>query len=130
MRNAQAGTVLIADDDPTLCDLLIELLQDEGYGAERALDAPSLLARLRSGGVCLMLIDVLMPGQDGLSIIRRVVAEGPAVPIVAVSASTLHLAEAAAAGATSTLAKPFELDEALAVVARHCGAPDTQQLAS
>ena len=130
MSTMQSSTVLIAEDDRFICDLLIEALHEEGYSAECLLDAPSVLARLDGGNVCLMLVDLLMPGQDGLSIIRQVAAEGASVPIVAMSASDLHLAEAVAAGATSTLAKPFELDEVLAVVAQHCDARDAPQIAS
>ena len=129
MASSQPGTVLIAEDEPDLCNLLLALIGDSGYHVDRVFDAPSVLNRLEDGGICLVLMDLVIPGQNGLSVIRQAVAQGASVPIIAMSASDLHLAAAKAAGAADTLAKPFDVDELLAVVARYCAPADVCQAA-
>jgi CheY-like chemotaxis protein len=115
-----APVILVAEDDPAVRALLLEVLVEEGYTVESARDAAGVWARLEGEDIGLLLIDVLMPGEDGLTIIQQVVDTRPSVPIVAMSASDGHLAEALAVGADATLAKPFGLDDLLAVVASYC----------
>ena len=56
--------------------------------------------------------------------LRQLAAQGGAVPVVAMSASAAHLAQAVAAGAKVTVSKPFaDLDQLVALVARHCQRP-------
>jgi two-component system, OmpR family, phosphate regulon response regulator PhoB len=116
--------VLVVDDDQTLCDLLADLLDEEGYAVECLPDGRRALARLEAGAVDLALLDLKLPGVDGLEVCRRLRAQeatrGGHVPVVVLTASADlgHEQAIAAAGADDHLAKPFELDALLSRV-RH-----------
>jgi len=124
---AERRTVLVVEDDPTVCDLLVSLLREEGYEVDHARhggEALRLLEQYLSGShtLCLVLLDMMMPQLDGLAVLRRLADLHSYVPVVAMSASTEHLRAAVAAGAHATLSKPFDIDQLLAVVARNCPA--------
>ena len=70
-----------------------------------------------------MLLDMMMPGLDGLGVLTQLQQLPAGIPIVAMSASRAHLAAAAAAGAVATLAKPFDFDEVLAILQRYDSRP-------
>ncbi|HLH21855.1 MAG TPA: response regulator [Chloroflexota bacterium] len=120
--------VLVADDDQSLCDLLHEFLEEEGYTVVGMRTGLAALVRLEAGGIDLALLDWRLPGLTGPDICRRIRAAERAdarrLPIVVTSASGhLERAAALAAGADDYLAKPFELDDLLALLARHLPSP-------
>ena len=88
----------------------------DGGEAIRALEEN----RPPAGHLCVVLLDMMLPSVDGMSVLHHLAALGAYVPVVAMSASREHLLQAAAAGAQVTVAKPFDLDSLLAVVARNC----------
>jgi CheY-like chemotaxis protein len=117
--------VLVAEDDQANCDLLCELLRDAGYLPEQAPDSQTALTRLEAGGVALLLLDLKLPGADGLTVCclvrtreRDHVPHLPRLPIVIVTAITAPGTEAAclATGADAYIGKPFELESFLRVV--------------
>jgi CheY-like chemotaxis protein len=112
-------TVLVIEDDLPTREVIQALLQDEGYLVETAVGGAAL-ARIQAGGICLVLLDMRLPSEYGGGIIPQVAALAQGPPVVAMSASREFLADAQAAGAQATLAKPFGLDELLNLVARHC----------
>lgn len=114
------GKVLVVDDDPDVLEFLHTLLAMEGFTVIQACDASAALQALQDGEVRLVLLDVAMPGVDGLQLCRQI-KESPlttSLPVVVVSArSGQHVeAEALRAGATQFLRKPFDNDELLALV--------------
>jgi len=117
------GTILVIDDTPTNLKLLSNILTDEGYRVLPADSGELALASVAAMPPDLILLDIRMPGMDGLEVYRRlqVRAESRAIPIVFVSAS-VHGAERTAAlklGAVDFIAKPFEREELLARVHTH-----------
>jgi DNA-binding response OmpR family regulator len=80
--------ILVVDDDPAVCRLLGHVLTDAGYAVESAADGPEALARLASGDVDLVLLDIMLPEMDGLEICRRVRSEQNEVylPIIMLTA--------------------------------------------
>jgi CheY-like chemotaxis protein len=123
---ADLHTVLVVEDEPPLRELMADVLRDEGYAVEEAEDgaeAIRLLGQHRPGtsAVCVVLLDMMLPEVDGIGVLRHLAAHGTYIPVVAMSASRERLAEAMAAGARTTVPKPFDLDQLLAVVARNCG---------
>jgi CheY-like chemotaxis protein len=102
--------VLIVDDDPRNCELLGRLLEMEGCRVRTASNAQSGLAMAAEAIPDLVLMDIRMPGIDGLEACRRLRATAAmaARPIVLVTAYDDDdvWPQAAAAGATSLLAKP------------------------
>src|SRR5436189_3651026 len=75
MASAHA-VILVIEDDPDIREVLRELLGDKGYTVETASGGDEGLARLREGGVDLVLLDVMLPDVDGLELCRRVRARG------------------------------------------------------
>jgi DNA-binding response OmpR family regulator len=119
--------VLLVDDDPDICEFLGILLATEGMESRAAASAEEALAALEDAAA--VLLDVAMPGVDGLELCGRMRAVGFTGPILIVSARpAADLARrAAAAGADAFVRKPFENAELVgtlrrAIAARGSGA--------
>ena len=108
--------VLIADDDRAIRESLERALELEGYTATVVADGVQALTALHREAPDLIILDVMMPGVDGLGVCRVVRAEGSRIPIMMLTARVEVGArvEGLDAGADDYLAKPFELDELLA----------------
>jgi two-component system response regulator MprA len=113
------GTILVAEDDAAIADILIEVFADEGYAVQIAASGTDALAALQTDRLDLALLDLSLPGMSGREVLEAVRAQQLDVPIVVMTASTLAADELAAAGARTCLFKPFELDELLACVRAH-----------
>src|SRR5215208_8369806 len=112
--------VLVVEDDESIAELLHMLLDGVGYATERAVDGTAGLARIEAGGVDLVLLDLMLPGLDGLEVCRRVRAQsGDAfLPIIMMTAlvTEQQRLDGFAAGADDYVPKPFSTDELLARV--------------
>ena len=113
---SSARTVLIADDDRAIRDSLERALQLEGYRTRTAADGVEALTAVHADPVDLLILDVMMPGVDGLGVCRVLRAEGDRTPILMLTArvETPDRVAGLDAGADDYLPKPFELDELLA----------------
>jgi two-component system, OmpR family, response regulator MprA len=111
-----AHRVLIADDDRAIRDSLQRALELDGYVVATAVDGVEALSALRGGGHDLAIVDVMMPGVDGLGVCRVLRADGCRIPVLMLTAriETADRVAGLDAGADDYLAKPFELDELLA----------------
>jgi len=117
--NAPA-TVLVADDDRTIRRNLVLLLRSEGYEALEAADGGEALARVRADGPDAVLLDLKMPGRDGLEVLAELgpaLADLPVIVITAFGGSAAAI-EAMRRGAYDYLTKPFDLDEVLLTLKR------------
>jgi two-component system response regulator MprA len=113
------GTVkiLIVDDERAVRESLQRALELEGYEIELAADGREALERLGADGhVDAVLLDVLMPGMDGLEVCRTIRREGNSVPVLMLTARTQveDRVEGLDAGADDYVTKPFALEELLA----------------
>jgi len=108
--------VLLADDDRAIRESLVRALDLEGYQVTEVADGVSALATARQGAFDVLIIDVMMPGVDGLGVCRVLRAEGDQTPILMLTArvETPDRVAGLDAGADDYLPKPFELDELLA----------------
>jgi two-component system, chemotaxis family, chemotaxis protein CheY len=107
--------ILIVDDEPTFRTIVSEILGACGYTVSQASNVELALQMLAQRPIDLVLTDVMMPGIDGLTFVRRLRAE-PAtctIPTVVVSALSMpeHIAETFIAGADACLVKPFSAQE-------------------
>lgn len=106
------ATILIADDDPIVCATVAEYLSAEGFTVMEAEDGRQAVAIARTVRIDLMIVDMLMPEQDGLETILELRKAGFTLPILAISSGgrmdrkTL-LAPALAFGANEALGKPL-----------------------
>ncbi len=112
MSNAPAR-ILVADDDPVARDLLVEVLQSEGYESVAAGGAAESIALAQSTPFQLALIDLRMPDGDGLRVLKELKAVQPQLSVIIVTAfADMETAVAAIrAGASDYLSKPFRMDE-------------------
>jgi two-component system response regulator MprA len=113
----RAMKVLVVDDERAVRDSLRRALELEGYAVELAGDGEEALERLSgSSPADAVILDVLMPGIDGLEVCRRLRAEDNGVPVLMLTARAEVDSRVAGldAGADDYLPKPFALAELLA----------------
>jgi two-component system response regulator MprA len=105
--------VLIVDDDPAIVRMLERTLRAEGYDTATAGDGGSALARAEAWAPDAVVLDVMMPGLDGMAVSRRLRDKGSAVPILLLTARDAVADRVAGldAGADDYLVKPFAADE-------------------
>jgi two-component system response regulator MprA len=110
------STVLLADDDRAIRESLVRAMELEGYRVIPVPDGVQALNAVRRGAVHAAVVDVMMPGVDGLDVCRLLRAAGDRTPILLLTArsETSDRVEGLDAGADDYLVKPFELDELLA----------------
>lgn len=108
--------ILIVEDDPAQLELLMRLLEKEGFSAEGYRDGATGLYALSSQSYDLAIVDRLLPELDGLSLLRAYRAAGGAIPVLLLTALSAVGDRVAGldAGADDYLAKPFAPDELLA----------------
>ncbi len=105
--------VLLVEDDPMIGESVARGLRGDGYAVDRALDAGEADTALRTQAYDLVLLDLGLPGGDGLQVLRALRARGDATPVLVVTARDAVASRVAGldAGADDYVVKPFELDE-------------------
>ncbi len=104
----------MVDDDPGIRDVVSEFLTRHGYTVETAADAAGMERALTKGDVDLMVLDVMLPGEDGLSICRRMAGGGPAIIMLSAMGEDTDRIVGLEIGADDYLAKPCNPRELLA----------------
>jgi two-component system, OmpR family, response regulator MprA len=125
--------VLVVDDEPAVRTALERALELEGYEIGVAADGLEALRRIAESGPDAVVLDVLMPGLNGLEVARRLRAAGDSVPILMLTARDGVGDRVAGldAGADDYLVKPFALEELFArlrALLRRAGAGDGERL--
>ena len=110
--------VLVAEDKPRMARFLERALESEGYAVELAFDGEQALAMGLSGGLDLMVLDVMLPRRDGFDVIRNLRAAKQMLPTIMVTArdAMCDIVRGLDLGADDYLTKPFALDVLLARV--------------
>lgn len=114
--------ILVVDDIATVTALLNAILSDAGHEVVESYDGRSALELARGGGFDLIITDLIMPGLDGIEIVKTMRAEGIAVPIIAISGgaadfpAAMSLTVSEMYGADRILFKPFLNAEIIAAV--------------
>ncbi|MDR0478451.1 MAG: two-component system response regulator OmpR [Burkholderiaceae bacterium] len=113
-----ADKIVVVDDDARILDLLQRYLTQEGYKVVTAQNANALTRVLAYQNVNLIVLDVMMPGEDGLSVARRLRAGGNKTPIIMLTAKDEDADRIIGleVGADDYLGKPFNPRELLARV--------------
>lgn len=108
-------TLLVVDDDDEIRELLCDYLSDAGYAVLAAADGEQMRQQLARHKVDLVVLDVMLPGEDGLSLCRQLQAQpGRAVIMLSAKGSTFDRIIGLEVGADDYLAKPFEPRELIA----------------
>ncbi|ADL00597.1 response regulator [Brevundimonas subvibrioides] len=105
--------ILVVDDDPGIREVLCEYLGQHGYEARGAASAAEMDRALASGPTDLIVLDLMMPGEDGLSVVRRLSGTPPVVMLSAMGEDTDRIV-GLELGADDYLAKPCNPRELLA----------------
>jgi DNA-binding NtrC family response regulator len=116
MEPAADFSALVVDDDRELRELLVRMLGGKGFAAEGAATGEEALARARAGDLDLVLLDLQLPGIDGLATLAGLRAERPLATVVLMTAhATIETAvRAIQLGAFDYVTKPVKLEQVLA----------------
>ncbi|HVO94917.1 MAG TPA: sigma-54 dependent transcriptional regulator, partial [Terriglobales bacterium] len=114
------GRILIVDDDRAMCQLLIDLLGEEGYATDVAYDGESALEKFRTARFDLTITDLMMPRMKGIDLVQRLreIDNGVLVLLITAFGTIESAVEAMRAGAFHYVTKPFHNDEILIQVKR------------
>lgn len=119
-RHLHVPTILVADDEPEVLDLVRILLEWEDYVVIQAADGEEALDKIRSICPDLALLDVRMPKMDGLSVLEHLQTDPSlaGIPVVMLSVVTTYpqVETALKNGAVAYLPKPFEIREIVRLV--------------
>jgi two-component system response regulator HydG len=118
-------SILVVDDDVDTCRNLADILGDSGYHVESAHDGPAALERVRARSYDVALLDLKMPGMDGMTLYREIkrLRSGTVAIIVTAYATSETAQEALTAGAWQILPKPVDFPKLLKLVDEAVGQP-------
>lgn len=127
--------VVVAEDDPDISQPLVRALGREGYDVSLVATGPAALGAALSGQVDLLVLDLGLPGMDGLEVCRSIRRRGIAVPVLVLTARSdeADLVVGLDAGADDYVGKPFRVAELLARVRaqlRRASGPEPDVLAA
>jgi len=123
--------ILIVDDEPDVREVLARILKRAGHQVAVAHSGPAGMQAYRANGADLIITDVIMPGQNGVDLVKELQDAGCTARIIAISGggnlatagyapgtimTSAYLAAAAKVGANAVLCKPFERKELLELV--------------
>lgn len=127
-----SALILIVEDEPQLAEVLEAYAKQEGYRTERAADGVSALSLYRAAAPDLVLLDVMLPGQSGLEVLKTMRSEGKHTPVIMVTARAEESDQIVGLelGADDYVVKPFRPREVMArikAVLRRTGLPQANQ---
>jgi CheY-like chemotaxis protein len=133
------ASVLVVDDDPAVRTTIRLVLERAGHRVSLAPDGRAGLTVLAAGGIDLLVVDLFMPGMDGLETLREVRKHQADLPVIVISGASLDapsqpppdfLAMAVKLGAVSSLQKPFKPRDIIGAVEACLGREATRRAAT
>jgi CheY-like chemotaxis protein len=116
----QPGDILVVDDETDIVNLVVELLQDEGYQVRSAFNGEMALAAIERQQPAMILMDMYMPQMTGIMLLEHLRANGMLdIPVVLMTASPRAAESVADIALVDYLAKPFDIEQLLQCVARN-----------
>ena len=113
-----ANRVLVVDDDAGIRRSLARIIRTRGFEVDVAADGPTAIEAAKSFRPNLLIIDIHMPGIDGVEACEQIRADHPDLPVIFMTAyaSSSRVKKAIAMGALSVLSKPLDLDRLTTLV--------------
>lgn len=107
--------ILIIDDEPEICKMVTEFLNDAGYSASYALNGPGGLDKIAAEPPSLVILDIGMSGMDGTEVMREIQQKYPTLPVVILTGykDIETVKKTIARGACEYLTKPINLETLL-----------------
>ena len=126
----RASDILVVDDETPIVDLIVDVLQDEGYKVRSATSGTAAIAAIDDQLPALILVDMYMPQMTGVQLVEHLRQHQLAeIPVVLMTAA--QSAQGLLTGYNvDYLAKPFDIEDLLRCVARHAGPPEPSTTAS
>ena len=109
--------VLVVDDEPGMRDTLMAILELHGYRVSSASDGATAVAAVREGAFDVVVMDVRMPGRDGVSVLEEMGGPPPQVILMTAYAQEERLRAAIKANAFAIVHKPFDTRRMLSLIA-------------
>jgi DNA-binding response OmpR family regulator len=118
VKESIMARILIAEDAPDIGEVLRIGLGQHGFDTVSAVDGPSALAQALTGAIDLAILDIRMPGMDGVEVLRQLRAAGQTYPVLLLTANitAAEKTRGYAAGASAYIIKPFRLTEVVSEV--------------
>lgn len=118
-------TVLVVEDDTDIRQLLVEILEDEGYRVTPVDDGPQALAQIAAARPALLVLDLMLQRLNGDEVLAELERRGlrAGLPVLLLTAAGPIEERVAGLDADSYLAKPFALDDLVAAVRKLIGPP-------
>ena len=112
--------ILLIDDDPGLSEVILMLLERDGYAAQHAGSVKAGIAKVEAASLDLVITDLKLPDGTGLDVVAGVRARRPRLPIIMITSySSMESAiDALRAGANDYVIKPFDNEQFLRAIAR------------
>jgi CheY-like chemotaxis protein len=135
------ANILVVDDDPAVRTTIRLVLERAGHTVAMAADGFAGMEALAAGGIDLLIVDLFMPGMDGLETIREVRKHRPDLPAIVISGTSLagpvlqepapkspdYLAMAVKLGAVRSIQKPFKPRDIVGAVRQCLGEAEPRQ---
>ncbi len=132
--NTDGPRVLVVDDEPNITDLVAMALRYEGFTVKTAATGRGALTAVTQFSPALVILDVMLPGIDGIEVLRRLNGSGNKVPIIFLTAkdATEDKVHGLTVGGDDYVTKPFSIEELMArvrvVLRRHGSDADNGKL--
>ena len=123
--NTKLYKILVVDDDPVICDMMVDILSLEGYPVEVVRNGYEALEKLRGEGNYLVFLDMMMPIITGRDVCARL-NEEPLVRnrhIIIIMSAMDNLGQAKSLSANGVMPKPFSVEDVLRLVQPYIGSP-------
>jgi CheY-like chemotaxis protein len=120
----RSGDILVVDDEANIVNLVVDLLQDEGYKVRSALNGEAALTAIAQQAPAMILMDMYMPQMTGVMLLEHLQHQGIFdIPVVMMTASPRAAEQFLGTYSVDYLAKPFDIDQILECVARYVEPP-------
>ncbi|MBM4464604.1 MAG: response regulator [Chloroflexi bacterium] len=118
MGNSNKGSILIVDDDGGMCETLSDIIEERGYCTTIALDGHEALEKVKEMDFDVILMDIKMPGMDGVEAFKQIKRIQPETAVVMMTAYAVEdrIREALREGAYGVLYKPFDMERMLDLI--------------
>ena len=117
--------ILVVEDETAIADFVQRGLESEGYDVDCAYDGDEAEKQALGSAVDLVVLDLMLPGRDGLSVLRSIRREKPTLPVIVLTArdAVEDKVEGLDTGATDYVTKPFSFEELTARIRAHLRRP-------